>query len=287
MTYQLVKQVRDNDILRQSFFDLTVETFGLSFEQWYEDGFWSDNYIPYCLVSDQKVIANVSVNLMKIIFAGEKRSYIQIGTVMTAKEFRHQGLSQRLIETVLKDYQDVAAIYLFANDMVLDFYPKFGFQVAHEFQTSVPVEPVTSDFHKLSMDKVENRQLLKRLYQSSNPFSKLSVTDNYELLMFYCGNFMKDCVYYSANRDLIVVAIQNETNLECLDVFGETEITLSEVLNEVASSTTDTAHLGFTPPKTASMSLKEINSDEQLFVYSNKENIFVNNQLMFPLLSHT
>lgn len=286
MTYQLVKQVRDNDILRQSFFDLTVETFGLSFEQWYEDGFWSDNYIPYCLVSDQKVIANVSVNLMKIIFAGEKRSYIQIGTVMTAKDFRHQGLSQRLIETVLKDYQDVAAIYLFANDTVLDFYPKFGFQFAHEFQTSVPVEPVTSDFHKLSMDKVENRQLLKRLYQSSNPFSKLSVTDNYELLMFYCGNFMKDCIYYSANRDLIVVAIQNETNLECLDIFGETEITLSEVLNEVASLTTDTAHLGFTPPKTATMSLKEINSDEQLFVYSNKENIFVNNQLMFPLLSH-
>lgn len=286
MTYRLVKQVRDNEVLRQSFIKLAIETFDLSFEQWFQDGYWSDNYIPYCFVADERVIANASVNIMDVNFAGEKRRYIQIGTVMTAENYRHQGLSQQLINEILQDYQDVSAVYLFANETVLDFYPKFGFTAMPEYQTSLPIEPVAGDFQKLPMDQAKNRQLLKQLYQVSNPFSKLSVTDNYGLLMFYCGNFMKDCVYYSVKRNLAVIAIQNSTNLECLDIFGETELTLTEVLSEVASETMEMVHLGFTPPKTVGMSLKKINSDEQLFVYSAKENIFINNQLMFPLLSH-
>lgn len=286
MTYRLVKQVRDNEVLRQSFIKLAIETFDLSFEQWFQDGYWSDNYIPYCFAADERVIANASVNIMDVNFAGEKRRYIQIGTVMTAENYRHQGLSQQLINEILQDYQDVSAVYLFANETVLDFYPKFGFTAMSEYQMSLSIEPVAGDFQKLPMDQAKNRQLLKQLYQVSNPFSKLSVTDNYGLLMFYCGNFMEDCVYYSAKRNLAVVAIQNSTNLECLDIFGETELTLTEVLSEVASETTEMVHLGFTPPKTVEMSLKKITSDEQLFVYSAKENIFINNQLMFPLLSH-
>ena len=206
MTYKLVKQVRDEDALRESFMKLAAETFDLSFESWYQTGYWSDKYIPYCLVDGQTVIANVSVNLMDVKFTGEKKQYIQIGTVMTAKDYRQQGLAKQLLNEVLKDYRNADGIYLFANDTVRDFYPKFGFEAVTECKTSLEVVPMTSDFKKLSMDNKENRQLLQHLYQQGNPFSKLGVTDNYGLLMFYCADFLKDCVYYSAKRQLIVVA---------------------------------------------------------------------------------
>ena len=39
MEYKLVKQIRANDILRQSFIKLAEKTFGLSFQNWYENGF--------------------------------------------------------------------------------------------------------------------------------------------------------------------------------------------------------------------------------------------------------
>ncbi|MFH7114998.1 GNAT family N-acetyltransferase, partial [Klebsiella pneumoniae] len=50
MNYQLVKQVRENNPLRKSFIDLAVKTFDLSFEEWYQQGYWTDAYIPYAFV---------------------------------------------------------------------------------------------------------------------------------------------------------------------------------------------------------------------------------------------
>ena len=62
--YKLIRQCRDNESLRQSFNRLAERTFGLSFETWYQMGYWSDCYIPYSFVYDGEIIANVSVNRM-------------------------------------------------------------------------------------------------------------------------------------------------------------------------------------------------------------------------------
>lgn len=285
MKYELVKQVRDDDILRQSFIDLAVETFDLSFEKWYQAGFWSDDYIPYCLVDGDKVIVNVSVNRMKMVLDGQVKNYLQLGTVMTAKEYRKQGLARYLLENVLNDFAGQNdGIYLFANETVLDFYPKFGFQAAEQYQASLPITPKSGDFRKLDMDQPTDRELVKQMYQLGNPYSKLSFIDNYGLLMFYCDNFMRDCLYYSAKRGVVIVAIQNKNNLECLDIFGQRNTQLPELLNELASGTTTNCHLGFSTPGNQPLDLFQ--TDETLFVYDSGENIFGDQKLMFPLLSH-
>ena len=64
---KIVKDYRDNIILRHSFNELAKKTFGLDFEDWYQNGFWSDHYNPYSIVEDHKVIANVSVNKTDMI----------------------------------------------------------------------------------------------------------------------------------------------------------------------------------------------------------------------------
>lgn len=113
MNYQLVKQVRENNILRKSFIDLAVKTFDLSFEEWYQQGYWTDAYIPYAFVERNKIIANASANIIDLRWQGEPRRYIQIGTVMTEPDHRNKGLAGQLIHHILQDWQQEADAFFF------------------------------------------------------------------------------------------------------------------------------------------------------------------------------
>ena len=62
---------RDNDVLRASFNELAEKVFGLNFEGWYQHGFWKDNYNPYSVVVDGKVVSNVSVNRCDVNYNGK------------------------------------------------------------------------------------------------------------------------------------------------------------------------------------------------------------------------
>lgn len=133
--FELVKDYRDNQLLRKSFNQLAIKTFGLDFEDWYQNGYWGETYIPYSILYGNEIIANVSVNIMDFMLHKEVKQYVQLGTVMTDERYRGQGLAKRLIKEIEKDYNDkVDGYYLFANDSVLDFYPKFGYEKNIEYQ---------------------------------------------------------------------------------------------------------------------------------------------------------
>ena len=55
----IVKNIRDDAALRSSFNRLAEKTFDLNFENWYQNGYWKENYIPYAAVREGQVIANV------------------------------------------------------------------------------------------------------------------------------------------------------------------------------------------------------------------------------------
>lgn len=131
---QIIKNYRDNENLRHSFNELAEQTFGLSFEGWYRSGYWRENYIPYSIVDADRVVANVSVNITDMRMEGKLRRLIQLGTVMTEESCRNQGLIRRLMQEIEADYGARAdGMYLFANDGVLDFYPRFGFRPVKEY----------------------------------------------------------------------------------------------------------------------------------------------------------
>ena len=141
--YKIVKDYRDNAVLRHSFNELAKKTFGLDFEDWYQNGFWNDHYNPYSIVEDNRVLANVSVNKTDMILNETKpteqrtlKHFLQLGTVMTEESCRNRGYIRILMEQIEKDYTKQDGIYLFANDSVLSFYPKFGFNKALEYQYS-------------------------------------------------------------------------------------------------------------------------------------------------------
>lgn len=121
--YEIVKHYRDDPALRASFNALAEKTFGLNFEGWYQNGFWQDNYEPYSVVLEGRVVANVSVNRTDLVIRGERKKVLQLGTVMTDEAHRNQGMIRAIMERIGKDYPDVDGIYLFANDSVVDFIP--------------------------------------------------------------------------------------------------------------------------------------------------------------------
>lgn len=107
---------------------MTYEIFGFTFENWYQAGFYLEEYIPYSYIEGGKIIANASANIMRYDYFGSEKLYIQIGTVMTRPEYRNRGLARQLIKTILSDYSDIAdGFYLFANLNAVDFYKKIGF----------------------------------------------------------------------------------------------------------------------------------------------------------------
>ena len=133
--YEFARDFKHIQEKRLSFNKLTESVFGFSLENWYNDGFWGDYYIPYSLLHNNKVISNVSINKIEFDIEGERKTGIQIGTVMTDDKYRNRGLNKFLMEKVLHEWNDKTDfVYLFANDSVLNFYPKFNFKVVAEYQ---------------------------------------------------------------------------------------------------------------------------------------------------------
>lgn len=65
---ELIKGYHHNTVLRRSFNALSIDTFGLSLEDWYQNRFWGDNYVLYSIIEDDKVVANISVSITNMSF---------------------------------------------------------------------------------------------------------------------------------------------------------------------------------------------------------------------------
>ena len=312
MQTSIVTNLREDKAKRNSFFQLANKVFDLSLDAWYAGGFWTDRYLPYALVLGDRVVANVSVNRMETNWKGMRKTYLQIGTVMTDPDFRGRGFARSLIEKVLGDWNEKCdGIYLYANDTVLDFYPKFGFEKETEYSFSRPIDvahdrmkgiaalggneaceaqsakcPAFGPFRRLSMDASADRRILARCYRRGNPFSELPMLHNEGLLFFYCTGFLKEHVYYSAEYDAVAVMEQQGRTLFVHDFFGGQDFPLEALLHQLLMPGMNRIELGFTPLHTSDFSCAPIENDETLFVLKGKENPFHDAQVRMPSLSH-
>lgn len=283
--YQKEKKYSD------AFNELAKKIFSISFEEWYKSGYLNEKYIPYTIFVKDKAIANVSANIMDFNTFGKQKRYIQLGTIMTDQNYRNQGLSRILMEKVLEDWNSKCDfVYLFANSTVLNFYPKLGFTPVKEYEYFKNIiKPTQNKFEKLNMDNQANRDKLYDYIKNTKIFSKLSMQENADLVMFYCITILKNYVYYSKSLDVISIAKFNNEQLHLLDVFSKTLINLDEIIYSLSDTNINSVLLGFTPRDCSSYEVREINEllkDDVLFIQTSKTKLFDENKLMFPLLSH-
>jgi GNAT superfamily N-acetyltransferase len=282
--YIFVKQYQEDELLRNGLNRLTSQTFGFDFEEWFGQGFWTDRYRPYSLLHNNQLVANVSINPIDFIAEGSYYHTLQIGTVMTAKEYRNKGLSRALLNIIMEEYDDkVDLMYLYANASVLDFYPRFGFTKAQELlYTKNYSRSSRYRFRKLDGTDAQDRQLLLRLVSSSKPVSKYAMVDNPNLPMFYLMAPLAGCCYYCEELDLVAVVEYEEENILVQDLFCKSEFDMEEVVASLLDRDQGRVFFGFTPSDTSVFRSELLQEPDTFFV---KGNNFIKEGRL-PVLSH-
>ncbi|WP_430966668.1 GNAT family N-acetyltransferase [Spongiimicrobium sp. 2-473A-2-J] len=287
--YSFISDFKHNKDLRTSFNELTEVTFGFTLEEWYLDGYWGAQYIPYALLHGNKVISNVSVTIIEFLVGEEKKVGIQIGTVMTDKAYRNRGLSKFLMEQVLEEWKKRQGfIYLFANDRVLDFYPKFNFEKVAEYSYSKTVHSNSdsASVKKLNMDDAKDKAFLVETMKMAPPIAKISMRDNVPLLMFYCLWIKKSNIYYIDELEAIVIADFDGDTLYLNDVFSRGYVHLNDVVRVMSGNDVKRVVLGFTPLDETDYDKSLIKEEDTLFILKDKVDDFKDQHWMFPVLSH-
>lgn len=239
---------------------------------------WDNRYIPFSYMDGEAVAANVSINLLDLIIRGERRSALQIGTVMTHPDYRKRGLSARLMNRVLDEYGDKCDyIYLFANRNVLDFYPRFGFEPVeeHQFTLDYSAGPKKGNgIRKLDMNNSEHVRFLAHFTSERIPVSRRFGTDRaHGILMFYCRNVFTNDIYYLEQEDVTAIFQRKEGRIDLYDLIGRREINLEAILAQISDEDTQEIVFHYTPDDQGmGITSRLFTGDEVLFVKANGNN---------------
>ncbi|MBE5837724.1 GNAT family N-acetyltransferase [Butyrivibrio sp.] len=267
--FSIEKNYRNNEVLRASFNRLAEKTFGLNFENWYRNGFWKDNYIPYSVVIDGEVVSNVSVNACNMNYKGQIVKLIQLGTIMTDDDYRRNGYARALMEEVLKDYDGkVDGIYLFANDSVLEFYPKFGFKEAKEYQFTkdVTISGECTAQNVPLRDKIDFDRTVEIL-DTKKQNAQLYMVDNPGLYMFYLSQFMTENLFYIEECNSYAIAEVEDDTLILHAIIGAGAV--DEVIRAFGSQVKKVI-LCFTPNDVRGFEKSELHEEDTTFFVQGK-----------------
>ena len=293
--YIFISNYKHDSELRYRFNALTQQVYQFDFEKWYDSGYWADNCLLYSLMADDKVVSHITVSVIDFIILGEHQRFVQLGTVMTDEQYRNQGLSRVLLEKVLEEWTSKCdMIYLYANDSVLDFYPKFGFVPVDEYQASAKITTNERAYavRKMDMESDSDRKLLYETAKHTVGLFDITMQDNAGLVMFYSHYFdpfsVKDNLFYIEELNAIAVAEVEGITLIVYDVLATRNIEIEEVLNALASEGTEDVILRCMPVENEEYEISLFKEeDSTLMVMADKKEIFQHNKLIFPMLSHT
>lgn len=307
-TYQYSVNIKENDNLRASFNALTQKTFWFNFVNWYEAGHWGDFYIPHALLDGEKVISNVSVNLMQFDICGMKKNYIQLGTVMTDEAYRGQGLNREIMEHILEEYAGkVDGIYLFGNDDVVEYYPKFGFTPSKEYEYYLPWENTGAEkLYQMKQVMMQNADEAEQLYEflynykvdanATNQNDAFYMNENVNLFQFWLAAGYGDKVYQLPEIGAYVIAELDEAILRVYQVFGKQGVdmmrlaktfVMSDAQPEAHSNAVKEIVLGYTPSQKEKYLVREHKEEDcTLFILGEDLKRIEQEKMMFSLLSH-
>jgi GNAT superfamily N-acetyltransferase len=237
--------------MHDAFLRFVPEVFpSICFRRWYELGGWSPDYRAFALVDGERIIANVSVQRMKLIVEGRERVGWQLGAVGVLPDYRGRGFQRRLMQHVLAQLNPKDVVLLFANEEALEFYPLFGFRRATEWLHCIEhsVEPGSGSLRRLSIDSAADRELFARLAARALPVTeRFGARDYGAVLFWYWAGFHANHFYYHEADDAIVVAEQDMEVLRILDVLAAQPIDLMSYLPQLVQEPVDHIEFGFTP----------------------------------------
>lgn len=290
--YTLCVQYQHDEKLRMEFNRMTQHFWEFDFENYYQSGFWDDNCILYSLFDKDKIVSHITVSL----FTKEKKTLMQLGTVMTDENYQKQGLNRFLMERITVDFKDkIEGTFLFANETVLDYYPKFGLIPVPEFEHFQTKK--NTDFiqkykkRKFDLENEKDLKLFDMLVENSTANSSFQ-TKSKGLSFFYCYAYpemgFRDAIYFIEELNCAVVAQLENKVLHIVEIFSENEIKSDDVIGTFSDFPFEEIVFDFTPKQTTGFQSRDYKEEDlQLFVSDELELAFKESQLRINSLSHT
>ena len=136
---------------------------------------------------------------------------------------------------------------LFANDKVLDFYPRFGFRREHEmvFACDHAVAPERKAA-PLALEKPDDLALLKRLCRSAEPVTRRYGAQGYvSIFLWHALSFFPRDVYYLPEHDAAIVLRRRKQTLTIFDILTENPFDLAAVLPSLVDVRTERLEFEF------------------------------------------
>ncbi|MBZ9687465.1 GNAT family N-acetyltransferase [Clostridium estertheticum] len=288
--YIMISNYMNEDKYRISFNKLAMNTFKIDFESWYQKNLYYNRYLCFSYIYEDEVVANVSINKMNLLIEGQKKKALQLGTVMTHLNHRNKGLSASLIKYIIDKYEsEYDIIYLFANDSVLNFYPKFGFkkviECAYELDTN-QVNRKESLIKRLRGDDKNDYKTILRIAKDRQPVcQKFGVINDIWPLHIYCMYEYKDDIYYLEDEDAIVITRREDGCLHLYDVLSLKPIDLDSIVEKIVIPNDKKIEFHFVPEINKYAVLKTFKEREDETFVITKNTSF--NEALFPMTSHT
>lgn len=302
--YLFARDYQEDDGLRRSMGMLCREIWGFDFEKMYQKDAWGVSFHPYTIFEGTRAISHISVTEMDFLLDGEVLHLVQLGTVMTAESSRGQGLSRYLLERILEDFRDCDAMFLFANESVLDFYPKFGFEPADEFPRTVREDVLTclkkdagqaikaERFCVPASDEAE--EMLLSLSENCKNGCGFYPVNHRFLVRFYLNLLdtfsIADSLYLLQDKKTVVFADLSKDRVVIRDIFSDGTGTscLKDIIGELITSQTDCVEIRLAYQEPYLDVRKEAGADD-LWLYARgaKAELLKNGQIIFPMTTHT
>ena len=292
-SYTLHIAYQNDETKRKAFHAMTFEFWEFTFESYYQSGYWDDQCILFSLFEGETIIAHTTLSIFPTQTPTGLLQLGQLGTVMTAATHTKQGFARFLMDYIFDAYRDqLDGYFLFANDTVLDFYPKFGFVSTREFQATKAFhkQPSSYTVNPLDLKNPADLSVFQHYIKAGKTACRFD-TYNYGLAHFYCyanPDFgFAESIYLLPELETLLIAQQEETDLIILQAYYLGQNQLDHAFNAIATANTTRLVLGYTPEDNGYDFHPYQEEDLTLFITPLLLPYFEEQHTMIPLLSHT
>jgi predicted N-acetyltransferase YhbS len=273
------------------FFSFVGQVFdGLDFSLWAERGGWDSRYEVFAMVEHGRILATVGRSRMDFVINGLNVPGFQLGAVATHVERRLEGLSRRLIECVIDERDDVdQPIILFANDAVLDFYPRFGFKQMRQqrFTTKIALDPACPRARLFAIENSADRARLAHLCARAGATGRAFSARNYSHILLWHLTYRPMQAFWLDAVDGFVVTEATGGRLVVHECIAPRRFDLCAALPRVITEPVSEIEFGFDPTGWLSNCEIAISDDDEALLFMRGDAISPINPFRFPNLAQT
>jgi ribosomal protein S18 acetylase RimI-like enzyme len=259
------------------------------FRRWHALGGWTADYEAHGVADGDELVANVSVMRMRLVIDGREVRGAQLGAVGSVPERRGQGLVRPLLERVLAALdRKVELVLLYANETVLDFYPRFGFRRVPErvFELEAALLPAPTPAPRLSLDDPAQRaRWLDACARALPPTERFGARDYGAIALWHVCNFHPRDAYVLEGGDAYAVAVQRGDTLHLLDLAATRPFDLLAAIPGLLHGPAARIRFGFCPERWCPDARAVEPGEDPLFVRGDLS--LPTEPFAFPALAHT